>query len=111
MTVFNFGGAQSLKQLKANRASLLQVLDNIRSTLTRLFQTGLIFHISGSHAARLMLEAQEQLTEVLDAIDQLKEEDERDPDQIRSLQATLNRVGDLTAEAATHLKKAHPNNP
>lgn len=100
--IFDFTKLHSLSQLKKNRAALVTVLENIRSTLTRLFETKLVFHVLGSHASRLMLEAQEQLSAVLDTIDTMG--DDASPDQLKALQTVLTRVGALTQDAATRLK-------
>jgi hypothetical protein len=105
MTVISFAALKSVRQLKQHRQDLVAVLTNVRDTLTRLFENGLIFHNEGSRASRDLLEAQENLAEALDAIDALPEDTDERTETARHVQQLLDQVGVLATRATERLQR------
>lgn len=104
MSVISFGAMRSIKQLKSNRSELVAVLSNVRTMLARLFETGLIYHVTGSGAARQLLQAQEHLAHVLDTLDALPESADERIEEAERVHAKLLEVAALTQAAGATLK-------
>ncbi len=110
MTVISLGLERNLRKLKQNRDQLFAILSNHRSALTRLFETGVIFHREGSRAGRDLLLAHDLLLQVLDLLDTLSE-NENSPDrvnQLKKLERMLTRTSALTARTSEKLRALIP---
>ena len=104
MTVISFAALKSVRQLKQHRQDLVAVLTNVRGTLQRLFENGLVFHQEGSRASRDLLEAQESLSEALDILDALPDDTDERADTARHIQTLLEQVGTLASRAMERLQ-------
>jgi len=104
MTVISFAALKSVRQLKQHRQELVAVLTNVRGTLSKLFENGLAFHLDGSRACRDLLEAQENLSEALEAIDAAPEDTDEQEDTARHIQVLLDQVGVLATRAMERLQ-------
>src|SRR6516162_8520142 len=98
-SVISLGLERNLRKLKHNRDQIFAILSNHRSALTRLFETGVIFHREGSRAGRDLLLAHDLLLQVLDLLDSLSDQEtgaER-TEKLKRLERLLNRTSALTA--------------
>ena len=105
--VISLGLERNLRKLRSNRDQLFAILQNHRSALTRLFDTGVIFHREGSRAGRSLLLAHELLHQVLDLLDEISDGDPPSPERSRKLQKLsqlLARTSAITAKTSEKLK-------
>ncbi len=108
MSVISFAAFRSIRELKTHRQDLCAVLDNVRQSLGRLFETGLCFHLEGSRAARDLLDAQEHLTLALDALDGLPDDTDERNDEARRIHGMLASAADSATRAMDRLQALSP---
>jgi hypothetical protein len=109
--VISLGLERNLRKLRSNRDQLFAILHNHRSALTRLFDTGVIFHRDGSRAARDLLLAHELLHQVLDLLDDISDSEPPSPERsqkLEKLQKLLARTSAITAKTGEKLKALIP---
>ena len=111
MSVISLGLERDLRKLRSNREQLYAVLNNHRQALTRLFETGVIFHRQGVKAGRDLLLAHELLHRVLDLLDELGSDDLKGDEKTQKmlrLQRLLNRASVITSRTGEKLRSLLP---
>lgn len=114
------------KSIRMSKTQLLQILDNQRTALKRLFSTGLLFHSAGSEAARALLLAQELSLKAIDLFDAMTDSEveakiasaegsesvrlakNQEQAHIRKLKQLLARIEKITEQSGRILKSLHP---
>lgn len=111
MGVISLGLERDMRKLRANREQLYAVLNNHRQALTRLFETGVIFHRQGVKAGRDLLLAHELLHRVLDMLDELGNDDLKGEEKTKIMlrvQRDLNRASLITTRTGEKLRSLLP---
>jgi hypothetical protein len=105
MAVISFAALKSVRQLKQHRDELVAVLTNVRGSVAKLVDNGLVYHIEGSRAVRDLLEAQEHLVEALDILDGLPEDTDERTEAAKRIQTLLERTGDFASRAMERIQR------
>lgn len=111
MGVISLELERDMRKLRSNREQLYAVLNNHRQALTRLFETGVIFHRQGVKAGRDLLLAHELLHRVLDQLDELGSDDLKGEPKARlmlRIQRDLTRASVITARTGEKLRSLLP---